>query len=125
MNRPQSAKWMTHGEAGLTVFFVALAFFCVVASAKAVDSAFEFHAALAALASGAAVFAIVNRYYERPTLLPPREINGRPNYNLGPVKFAAVMAMVWGIAGFLVGLIIASQLAWIALATSSADFPPT
>jgi P-type Cu2+ transporter len=33
-------------------------------------------------------------------LLPPQEINGRPNYNLGPIKFAAVMAVFWGIAGF-------------------------
>ena len=39
--------------------------------------------------------------------LPAEEINGRPNYNLGPVKFSAVMAMFWGIAGFAVGLLIA------------------
>lgn len=34
---------------------------------------------------------------------------------MGPVKFSAVMAMFWGIAGFAVGLLIASQLAWPAL----------
>jgi len=34
---------------------------------------------------------------------------------MGPVKFSSVMAMFWGIAGFTVGLIIASQLAWPAL----------
>jgi cytochrome c oxidase cbb3-type subunit 1 len=31
---------------------------------------------------------------------------------MGPVKFGAVMAMIWGIAGFTVGLVIALQLAW-------------
>jgi hypothetical protein len=35
------------------------------------------------------------------------EIDGKPNYNMGPVKFATVAAMFWGIAGFTVGLIIA------------------
>ena len=34
---------------------------------------------------------------------------------MGPIKFASVMAMFWGIAGFTVGLLIASQLAWPAL----------
>src|SRR3569833_2554422 len=34
---------------------------------------------------------------------------------MGPIKFSAFMAMFWGIAGFLVGLIIALQLAYPAL----------
>ena len=51
----------------------------------------------------------------RPAALPPQEINGRPNYNMGPIKFSAVMSVFWGIAGFAVGLLIASQLAWPAL----------
>src|SRR3954468_18837000 len=115
MNQSQTAKSMTHGEAGLAIVFTATAFLCLFAAAKALDTAFAFHASLACAASLWAVFAIVNRYYDRPAALPLREINGRPNYNMGPVKFSAVMAMFWGIAGFLVGLIIASQLAWPAL----------
>ncbi|GAB9073984.1 cytochrome-c oxidase, cbb3-type subunit I [Bradyrhizobium diazoefficiens] len=95
--------------------FAATAFLCVIAAAKALDAPFAFHAALSAAASVAAVFCIVNRYFERPAALPPAEINGRPNYNMGPIKFSSFMAMFWGIAGFLVGLIIASQLAWPAL----------
>uniref|UniRef100_UPI0038F7ACA5 hypothetical protein n=1 Tax=Streptomyces turgidiscabies TaxID=85558 RepID=UPI0038F7ACA5 len=55
---------------------------------------------------------IGNRYLDRPAEPPPAEIGGRPNYNLGPIKFASAMAMFWGIAGFTVGLIIAMQLAW-------------
>jgi cytochrome c oxidase cbb3-type subunit 1 len=115
MNQSQSEKWMTHGEAGLATFFSALAFLCVFAAAKAVDTAFAFHASLSAAASLAAAFAIFNRYFDRPSALPPQEIDGRPNYNLGPIKFAAAISVFWGIAGFTVGLLIASQLAWPAL----------
>ena len=106
---------MTHGEAGLAIIFAVFSFLSLFASAKALDSAFAFHAALASAVSLAAAFAIVNRYYDRPAALPPEEINGRPNYNLGPIKFAAGIAMFWGIAGFAVGLLIACQLAWPAL----------
>ncbi|MBR0709924.1 MULTISPECIES: cytochrome-c oxidase, cbb3-type subunit I [Bradyrhizobium] len=115
MSQPSISKSMTIGESGLAVVFAATAFLCVVASAKALDAPFAFHAALSAAASLAAVFCIINRYFERPAALPPAEINGRPNYNMGPIKFSSFMAMFWGIAGFLVGLIIASQLAWPAL----------
>jgi cytochrome c oxidase cbb3-type subunit 1 len=112
MSQPSISKSMTIGESGLSMIFAATAFLCVIGAAKAVDAPFAFHASLTAAASVATVFAILNRYFERPAELPPQEINGRPNYNMGPIKFASVMAMFWGIAGFLVGLIIASQLAW-------------
>lgn len=115
MSQPSISKSMTSGESGLAVVFAVTAFLCVIASAKALDAPFAFHAALSAAASLAAVFCIINRYLDRPAALPPAEINGRPNYNMGPIKFSSVMAMFWGIAGFLVGLIIASQLAWPAL----------
>src|SRR5262249_36907844 len=38
-----------------------------------------------------------------------------PNYNMGPVKFATVASVFWGIAGFAVGLWIALELAFPAL----------
>ncbi len=106
---------MTIGEAVLWPLFAVLSFLCVIAAAMAHDAPFAFHASLSAAASLFAAFTILNRYYDRPTQLPPAEINGRPNYNMGPVKFASVAAMFWGIAGFTVGLIIACQLAWPAL----------
>src|SRR6476661_3311327 len=115
MSQPSISKSMTIGESGLAIVFAVTAFLCVIASAKALDAAFAFHAALSAAASVAVVFGIINRYFDRPAELAPAEINGRPNYNMGPIKFSSVMAMFWGIAGFLVGLIIASQLAWPAL----------
>jgi cytochrome c oxidase cbb3-type subunit 1 len=91
------AKSLTPGEGGLAAFFALLAFLSIIGAAKAEDVRFAFHAYLAAAASLAAAFAIINRYYPRPAaLLPPQEIDGKPNYNMGPVKFATVAAMFWG-----------------------------
>ncbi|MGY3443408.1 cytochrome-c oxidase, cbb3-type subunit I [Bradyrhizobium sp. USDA 4473] len=116
MTSPSPAsKSTTMGEAGLMSVFAVSAYVCFFAGAMGHDSAFTFHALLASAASLAAAAVILNRYYERPAQLPPAQINGRPNYNLGPIKFASVLAMFWGIAGFSVGLLIASQLAWPAL----------
>ena len=58
------------------------------------------------------MFAIINRYYERPAAPAPLTIDGKPNYNMGPVKFSTVAAVFWGIAGFTVGLYIALELAF-------------
>src|SRR5437762_4774179 len=115
MSQASNSKSMTIGESGLAALFAASAFLCMVAAAKALDTAFAFHASLSAVASLAVVFVILNRYFDRPAALPAQEINGRPNYNMGPVKFSVVMSVFWGIAGFTVGLLIASQLAWPAL----------
>src|ERR1039458_1669268 len=105
-------KTMTLGEGGLALAMAALALLSIVVAAKAYTAEFAFHAYLFTAASVAAVFAIVNRYYERPAEHPPLTIDGKPNYNMGPVKFATVAAMFWGIAGFTVGLYIASELAF-------------
>jgi cytochrome c oxidase cbb3-type subunit 1 len=115
MNRPEEIKWMTAGEGSLAAFFAVSVFVCLFAAAQAQDTAFAFHASVGMAASLIATFAIFNRYFNRPASLPPQEIHGRPNYNLGPIKFASVMSVFWGIAGFSVGLLIASQLAWPAL----------
>ena len=105
-------KTMTLGEGGLALAMAALALLSIVVAAKAYTPEFAFHAYLFTAANVAAVFAIVNRYYERPAEHPPLTIDGKPNYNMGPVKFATVAAMFWGIAGFTVGLYIASELAF-------------
>ena len=105
-------KSMTLGEGGTALAFVALAVSSIFVAARAYTPEYAFHAWLAAAASVATVFAIVNRYYERPAQLPPLTIEGKPNYNMGPVKFATVAAVVWGIAGFSVGLWAALELAF-------------
>ncbi|WP_431311128.1 cytochrome-c oxidase, cbb3-type subunit I [Methylobacterium nigriterrae] len=101
---------MTEGEAGLGLALLAGAILCAVASTHALDPAFGFHTGLGALAAIAAIAAILWRYEHRGQELPPQVIAGKPNYNLGPIKFTAIAAMGWGIAGFLVGCIIAFQL---------------
>ncbi len=105
-------KTMTLGEGGLALFFTALAFLSIVIAAKAYTAGYAFHAYLFCAASVAAVFAIINRYYERPAEAPPLTIDGKPNYNMGPVKFATVAGMFWGIAAFTVGLYLALELSF-------------
>jgi len=109
MSQALNSKSMTIGESGLAAVFAVTAFLCLIGAAKALDTAFAFHASLGAAASLAA-FSSSQSVFRPPIVLPPQEINGRPNYNMGPIKFAAVMSVFWGIAGFAVGLLIASHL---------------
>ena len=103
---------MTLGEGGLALFFTGLAILSIIVAAKAYTAAYAFHAYLFCAASVAAVFAIINHYYNRPAAAPPLEIDGKPNYNMGPVKFATVAGMFWGIAAFTVGVYIAFELTY-------------
>jgi len=105
-------KSMTIGEGGTALAFAALAVSSIFVAAGAHTPEYAFHAWLSAAASIATVFAIVNRYYERPAQLPPATVEDKPNYNMGPVKFATVAAVLWGIAGFSVGLWAALELAF-------------
>jgi cytochrome c oxidase cbb3-type subunit 1 len=108
-------KTLTIGEGGTIIAFIALAVFSIIVAAKAWTPEYAFHAYLFAAGSVAAVFAIFNRYFARDAAPVPQEIDGKPNYNMGPVKFATLAAVFWGIAGFVVGLVIALQLAYPAL----------
>ncbi|MFO1116392.1 MAG: cytochrome-c oxidase, cbb3-type subunit I [Beijerinckiaceae bacterium] len=108
----QSGKSMRVGELGLIVVFAALALFSIFVASKAWTAAYAFHAWLFALGSIAAVIGIFKRYGARSAGWPAQEIDGRPNYNYGPIKFASVIALFWGIAGFIVGLYIALELAY-------------
>jgi cytochrome c oxidase cbb3-type subunit 1 len=106
---------MTLGEGGLAAALTALAFFSIVVAAKAYTPAYAFHAYLFAAASAAGVFAIFNRFFEHGSNPAPLEIDGKPNYNMGPVKLATILAVFWGIAGMTVGVWIALELAYPAL----------
>ena len=105
-------KSLTGGEMAAIVLLSvsAFAFICIAAIAN--TSEYSFHAFLLSAASVAGVFAVGNRYFARDSEIPQELPDGRPNYNMGPVKFATIAALVWGIAGFLVGVIIAGQLAF-------------
>jgi len=104
-------KKLRFGEIGLSVVMAILAIGAIVVAAKAWTPEYAFHAYLFSAAAVAAIFAIANRYTARDAATP-HMIDGKPNYNFGPVKFATLAAMFWGLAGFTVGLYIALQLAW-------------
>jgi cytochrome c oxidase cbb3-type subunit I len=105
-------KSMSIGEGGSAFAFVALALLSVFVAANAHTPEYAFHAYLFAAGSVAAAFTIISHFYDRPAELPPLTVDGRPNYNMGPVKFATVAAVFWGIAGFTVGLWAALELAF-------------
>jgi cytochrome c oxidase cbb3-type subunit 1 len=113
MNHAQAlSKNLTLGEGAYALAFALLAILCVVIGINAYTPAYAFHAYLFAAAAVAALYAVVNNYLKRPAALPPLEIDGRPNYNMGPVKFATVAGLLWGLAGLTVGLCIALELAY-------------
>ena len=112
MTDRSTIKQMTLGEGGLAAVMAAFAVFALLIAANAHTQAYAFHAYVFSASAVAAVFAIINRYYDRPAELPAQFIDGKPNYNMGPVKFATIASMFWGIAGFTVGLVIALQLAF-------------
>ena len=112
MANSTTAKSMTGGEFGLLLTMLALSVVTLFIAAKAYSGPYAFHAGLFCAASALAAFAIYQRYDSRPAELPPAEIDGKPNYNLGPVKFASLAALFWGVAGFSVGLYIALELAF-------------
>lgn len=108
-------KTMSDGELGTGIALFGTAFITLFIAAMAHTSEYAFHAFLFSAASVAGIYAIGKNYLERGIELPPHEIAGKPNYNMGPVKFATIAAMLWGLAGFTAGLWAALQLSWPSL----------
>ncbi len=106
------AKSLRAGETLGVAIAAASALLMIFITARTLDGAYAFHAFVGFVAAVAAIFAIGNRYMSRSAEPPQQEIGGKPNYNIGPVKFATVAAMFWGIAGFTIGLVLALQLAF-------------
>jgi cytochrome c oxidase cbb3-type subunit 1 len=106
----RAPKYMTEGEAGICLAAAIAFLLSIFAAAGAKDAPFAAHAYLFGAASLLTIILVLRRFEHRPREPEPVEIGGKPNYNFGPVKFAAIASMVWGIAGFLVGCIIAFQL---------------
>ncbi len=111
----RKVRYLSLEEGGFSILLLAVAIFCLVIAGKTWDQVLAFHTGLIALASLAGIFFIFRRYFDGTSTPAPLEINGKPNYNMAPVKFATWASVFWGIAGFLVGVIIASQLAFPAL----------
>ncbi len=111
MQAVTTRKSMRGGEVGLTAVLAVLALACLYAAAKTIEPAYAFHMALSVVAAAGGIFAIFQRYSARPAETP-LEIDGKPNYNFGPVKFCTLAALFWGVAGMAVGIYIAFELAY-------------
>ncbi|MGA9824417.1 MAG: cytochrome-c oxidase, cbb3-type subunit I [Methylocystis sp.] len=112
---PLIPKRRTFGEISLSAILVLLAIGAAFIATRAYTPAYAFHMALFSLCSVLAVVAINMRYDARPIAPTPLVVDGKPNYNYGPIKFASLAALFWGTAGFVVGLYLALELAFPAL----------
>ena len=111
MSTSLAAKSVRPGEVGLGIVLIALAFAWIYIFAGAYTAPFAFHAALFVVASLGGAYGVYARYKAREAVTP-RVIDGRPNYNYGVIKFCALISLFWGLAGMLVGVYIASELAF-------------
>ena len=114
MSTAIAAKSIRPGEAGLGVVLIALALGAAYVGLNAWTAPYAFHMALFALASLGGLAGLYLRFQSREATTP-LTIDGRPNYNFGPVKFCALISLFWGLAGMLAGLYIALEMAYPAL----------
>ena len=88
-----------------------VAFVGATIAIKTSDSAMAFHGVLLALAGAAAAFYVITRSMGGSGV----QLTDSNGYMDGPIRVAILASVIWGIAGFLVGDIIAWQLAYPAL----------
>ena len=110
---------MTAEEGFFAAFLGLLAFLCIIVAGLTHDPTMRFHFLIGTLLAGIGSFFLLRQGLDYSTGKAVRPViaddGDKPDYMMGPVKFASVAAMFWGLAGFLVGLIIALQLTWPAL----------
>ncbi len=112
----RSERYTTTDSLALVGVVLALAYGLFLAT-QSPDQAMAFHGLLLAGSAVAAGAVVLRTGFGRTT-------TGRSavEYVDGPVKVATIAALIWGIAGFLIGVIIAFQLAFPAL---NLDYPWT
>ncbi|MCA0406554.1 MAG: cytochrome-c oxidase, cbb3-type subunit I [Proteobacteria bacterium] len=115
MSIQATSRSMSANEVAWAIAAAALTVLTLFIASKATNPFYAFHMIVFALAGLAAIVALGKRATSGVPAQAAQEINGKPNYNYGPIKFATVASVFWGVAGFLVGLIIALQLAYPAL----------
>ncbi len=93
---------------GVGLLLVAVLILALTGAARAVDAAFAVHAWMFALAAFAGIGGLM--VWHETT--DPGQRFDPTFYEDGVVKAGVVATMFWGVAGFLVGLIIALQLTW-------------
>jgi cytochrome c oxidase cbb3-type subunit I len=79
------------------------------------DPAMSFHGLLMMLASAAAGIYVMTVAFREKAAIAIGSYEPPEGYFDGPVKVATIAAIIWGIAGFLVGVVLALQLAYPAL----------
>ncbi len=90
-------------------------FLGLLIAANALDEPMRIHGYLFAAVGVAGLFLMIKAHYdavERDALLALTGKSPRDGYNDGVVRAGVIATMFWGIAGFLVGLVIALQLAF-------------
>ncbi|PKP76716.1 MAG: cytochrome-c oxidase, cbb3-type subunit I, partial [Alphaproteobacteria bacterium HGW-Alphaproteobacteria-3] len=100
-----SAAWAVAGS------LIAGTVLSIIIAAKAQDAPMAAHAWLFAFAFAAGVMVLGQRHLNATTHGGAREDDGT-GYNDGVVKAGAIATLFWGVAGFLVGVVIAFQLAF-------------
>jgi cytochrome c oxidase cbb3-type subunit 1 len=81
-------------------------FLCVSAAGFAADSGFAVHMMLAAAAATIAAFYTLRQIGRAPEAVRP------DRYYDDVIRWGVIATVFWGVAGFLVGILIASQLSW-------------
>ena len=90
----------------LTIGAAALAtIFGLLLTIASPEPAMAFHGALLAIAVAIGGGVVLSQFFAE------RDRDAQDDYMDGPIKVATIAAIIWGIAGFLVGVIIAWQLA--------------
>jgi cytochrome c oxidase cbb3-type subunit 1 len=91
---------------------------CVAIAGAGVDYAFQVHMMIVALAAFAMALVSINRIADQPTTAAQRAaLQGR--YYDDVIRWGVIATVFWGVVGFLVGIVIASQLTFPILNLSS------
>ena len=87
------------------------AFFALVLSGLGQDAAFSAHWGIIAVVLGLGAIILMRRP-EPVAVAAPVSRSDAPAYIDGPIRVGSILTVFWGCVGFLVGLVIALQLAW-------------
>lgn len=108
------AEWGTFSSLLAILVAITMLVVGITWGAGSPDAAMSFHGWVLALAAAASIYFIASNMGGTKAYAS-QAADGQPDYVDGPIKFAVVAAVFWGIAGFVVGDVIAWQLAYPAL----------
>ena len=96
----------------LIALFMAGAVIALMIAAQGREAAFQFHGWIFVAAAAAACIALGNRVLARDAMGEAAWAEAHSGYNEEIVRYGVIISMFWGVVGFLVGLVIALQLAF-------------